>query len=267
MPIQSLFRAIKHDSITFMNPANMELSDVVYDQLVGAVKHEVSSVLRGILTGLVNMAVLGADRERQVSNILNGSLSDISDLKFSSLFEDISLRSFAFKVNPAKVQISKSKLNSTVLTGAGWKTNYWGRGNAMVDFAYSGAFVNLVPLPIFAKLGIRDPRLSRNWINLALFQRFYEGANSDLIMVYDEEAWLGVLNDFKYTIDADNPWAIQYSFRFSAYPDSNVNLLSGVGDFFTDYTEFMDRCSSLFPEALPSEVIVETAGVGGEASI
>lgn len=252
------WRLLGPDTITFLNLYEYDLSSRGLQTATELMmeKFWMPTILSGIVDDFLSKNVdvgtyqaIQQDATRGISALATEMMSN-------------STRIFSFRVNPEKVVISRKKLSTVVLDNARYETQHWGSGNAMVTFSYSGSFTNLMPIPYFAELGIRDPRLSVAWINLRLFETFYKKANRDILMVYDSTAWYGPITDFQYTISGTDPWRITYTLNYQAYPESECSLSGGTGMSFDPF-DFHAECPTLYPEAGPGMAIVSVIDIPG----
>lgn len=62
---------------------------------------------------------------------------------------------------------------------------------------------------------------------MVLFETFWKSNNDDLLIVYEDNAYLGKFNSFEWNQDAMNPYQINYSFDFVVYPEFNYNTNTG----------------------------------------
>lgn len=66
------------------------------------------------------------------------------------------------------------------------------------------------------KFNIRQTVQYANFLQL---KRFFEEANQDVGIFFLGRFLLGVMSDFQFTEDANNPYEIKYEFTFEAYPE------------------------------------------------
>jgi len=250
---------LRSSQIMFINPFKFEenawgqSTDLMNDIRNG----ENMTIIKSIIQEMADQYIITSSEVNSFSTWVQNGLPSLANQ-----MDQNSSKSFIFNVNPNKVGINRKKLLAVVGDASGFKTQHWAEGNSMVDFSYSGVFPNLIPIRELALLGIRDPRLSVNYFNLRLFERFYKDANHDVIMIYDGNAWLGPLTSFNYNITGDDPWKITYSFNFQGYPDSEFNLSSGIGMPFSGKS-WREICPSVYPETLQGQCIVQQRDIVG----
>ena len=134
---------------------------------------------------------------------------------------------FLFRLNPSKLDKSFAKIRDNKLTGAGPIMDTY--GNQLITYSYSGTMGNMRPAVSF----LRMPQLSPAWHYLQLFEEFFLRHHEDLIFVLDNEVVIGRFDSFKYGLNADQPWLVNYNFQVSVYPETKFSLLTGgVGQAF-----------------------------------
>jgi hypothetical protein len=185
--------------------------------------------------------------ESSVGSLTKSSLG--LNVNNKQAFDKIMNAIFRFSINPQNATFTKNKVQAVTLTKAGYELQYW--RNQMIGIAYvgrSGAFQP--PSQTLQNLGasvqdvknltagalgnsLNDIRLSPAWLKFQRFQDFYDTASGDLMMVFDGVFYQGFFEDFSFSQDANNPFIINYNFKFSAYPDKVYNLFTKVPAVYT----------------------------------
>ena len=134
---------------------------------------------------------------------------------------------FRFFINPATIGVSGKKTSRSVLEKKGWDTlHFVGTSNDMITMQFSGTTGSMVPPKKLFEAGINDTKFSVEYQRFQQFFQFFLDYENDLRMVYDGKIYDGVLSDLKFDEKADEPFAITYSFTFSAYPDRIRNIFT-----------------------------------------
>jgi len=133
---------------------------------------------------------------------------------------------YTFRINPSKLDKKFGKIRDNKLTGRGNVQQT--HGNQLTTFSYSGTMGNMYPP--FSTPGIdliRAPQLSVAWHALAMFERFFLEQDGDLLFVFEYDTFVGRLDSFSYSMDANNPWLINYQFQTSMYPNMKWSIMDG----------------------------------------
>lgn len=134
---------------------------------------------------------------------------------------------FRFLINPSKFSYLNKKIAKHILEKKGWETVWFdGTPDEMITLGFSGSTGSLVPPSILFQAGIMDIKLSANYQRFCQLRSLIKSSKNDLNLIYDGIMYTGVLNDFKFDQDALNPYQINYSFSFAAYPDRIDNIAS-----------------------------------------
>lgn len=133
---------------------------------------------------------------------------------------------YKFKFNPSKLTITRRKKQT--ITHYGWglyDLEYF--GDEIVFMQFSGKTGNLMPPYPLPSIGIWDPRLSVSYIKFAHLEKFYRNSENRLFLTVYGKVFYGFLSDLSYTVDANNPRVIDYSFNFNAHPQFIFDIFTG----------------------------------------
>lgn len=125
--------------------------------------------------------------------------------------------SFVFRINPTTTSRTQTRARSTILTKGGYMTQYWSAG--MKSMTFAGSSGSLTPPPGGDTGGGFNIRQTIQYSNFLSLRKFYEEANQDIGLFYLGRFVTGVMSDFNFTEDANNPYEIKYTFKFEAYPE------------------------------------------------
>lgn len=133
---------------------------------------------------------------------------------------------YIFRLNPMKLHKTRQKLEHWSFTTAGFERMDWGQG--MLVYSYSGSSgVFRLDEPASATVppdDIRDLDIRNTyaWSKFVEFEKYFILIKEESIRMtwwgdpYDQ---FGSIGEFSFDVDADHPWMIAYSFKFSAIPD------------------------------------------------
>jgi hypothetical protein len=132
-----------------------------------------------------------------------------------------------FRLNPRRISFSEEKIVQVVLTKGGWDKQFWrlgsdndnASGNKLIQIVFEGQTGSLVPPDFFLRQGISDIRLSPAWRSFVLLQDFFRSRNGDLRMIFEGDVYEGHSGTFSFTLEADNPFLVNYRLNFFAYPE------------------------------------------------
>lgn len=212
---------------------------------------------KSIVGGTINTAldVLQSTSNNSLVNPINKLLlQGLSNELIKSIFEvnnlnEDSLDYFRFRINPNRLSKRRKKITTQKYTGNGWDVDT--RGEEMIVYSYSGNSGSLVAVEVYQKLmsilngylkksGIFDsflgnivdyfiynPKLSSAYIKMVMFDKFWKSNNDDLLIVWEDNTYLGKFQSFEWNQDAMNPYLINYNFDFVVYPQFNYNTNTG----------------------------------------
>lgn len=160
---------------------------------------------------------------------------------------------YKFLLNPQNVQFQHSKLQT--VSEATDLTIINSYRNSAVGMNISGISGNLLPID-FMKLTnsatalpietmSRYPKLSAAYIKFRQLEKFYKEVNSDIVIMYDMDLYIGKFVSFDYSQNADNPWVIDYNMNFKLYPQLMLHTLS-VYDYAPFFGAMVDRYGKTF---------------------
>lgn len=132
---------------------------------------------------------------------------------------------FRFFLNPQTLQDKRAKIINKELEKKGWELMHWPESsNEMIELDFAGTTGTLVPTRELRAQGIWDTKYSLNWLRFQQLQNLYLQQINDLKMVYDGKLYEGAIMNLSFTEDAFQPFFINYSFSFVAYPDRVKNI-------------------------------------------
>lgn len=125
--------------------------------------------------------------------------------------------SFIFRLNPTVEDRRQTRVKSTVLGKGGYFTQYWSSGMKSMQFrGTSGSLTPQTQEDDTSRFSIRE---TQAYVNFVLLRSFYESANEDVGLFFHGKLMIGVLSDFHFAADANDPFQIKYDFKFDAYPE------------------------------------------------
>lgn len=164
---------------------------------------------------------------------------DTGVISQEQLLSPTAVTSFVFPINPTKEIVTKEKIRQWQLTNGGFMLQTW--GNDIVKMVFSGKTSSLMPeletvrgIPLSLQpetRGIYQTLAYKNFKLLEFYVDYFNGGNEDnrlLRMTSPARTTLtlgnwggsydGIVSNFNYTLDADNPFRIEYGFTFEAVP-------------------------------------------------
>lgn len=170
--------------------------------------------------------VLGPAMQTNMAVELSQQALQVAETVVASLTISPALtRYFMFRLSPSRLDKTFPKIRDTRVTGAGVVMDTY--GNNAVSYSYNGTMGSMRPAFSPSDLPIKMPQLTPAWYYLQLFERFFIQHNQDLLFVLDDEVVIGRFDSFSYSIDANNPWIINYKFQITVYPNTKWGLLDG----------------------------------------
>ena len=158
------------------------------------------------------------------------NMTDVSLLQdIASMVKSVSARPYFYRfiINPSVLHVGIKKTSKKVLTKGGWEVLYFDETpNEMISMRFGGKSGSLMPPSSMVNAGISDPKFSLNFQRFSQLKNLSLSAANDLRLIYDGTMYTGSLENFDFDVDADNPFLIDYSFTFEAYPDSMKNITS-----------------------------------------
>lgn len=176
------------------------------------------------------------------ANIIPSPL-DTGPISQLQLLSPTSVTTFVFPINPSKQVVTKDKIRQWVLTNGGFMLQTW--GNDVIKMTLSGKTSSLQPeletvegIPLELQpipAGVYDTLAYKNFKLLEFYCDYFNGGNEDnrlLRMASPAKTTLtlggwggsfdGIVSNFTYSLDADNPFRIEYSFNFEAVPRLHI---------------------------------------------
>jgi len=162
---------------------------------------------------------------------------------------------YKFLLNPQNVNFSHTKLQVVEETSDLTIVNTY--RNAASNLSFKGISGCTLPREFMVAMGSesalpretlsRYPKLSSAWIKFRQLEKFYTEINSDIVLMYDMDLYIGKFVSFGYSLDANNPWVINYDMAFKLYPDLMLHTLSAY-DYTTFFNAMFDRYGRSFAQ-------------------
>jgi len=160
---------------------------------------------------------------------------------------------YKFLLNPQNVTITHAKLQNISEASDLTIINTYRNTAATMDL--KGISGCLLPRDFMKVLGTdtalpietmtRYPKLSAAWFKFRQLEKFYNEVNSDVVIMYDMDLYVGKFVSFNYTHNADSPWVIDYNMQFKIYPMMMLHTLSAY-DYKTFFNEMVNRYGKTF---------------------
>lgn len=231
--------------------ANDDINNFKNKVIYNSVKSDVVGTIVDIFGKMTNNAKIGSTGAGNVLNYINQIASGI--MAESNITED-SLSYYRFRINPQKMNVPKQKIQTRKYTGGGWNIDTF--GHEPIVYSYSGTTGSMVPKNfwnttvqglvrnITSQLGLsplvnavdqfinipelsENPKLSDTYLKFLLFDKFWQMSNNALLIIFEDNAYVGKFNNFKYNMQEKEPYQIFYDFDFVVYPDFQYNLYTG----------------------------------------
>lgn len=152
---------------------------------------------------------------------------------------------FTFRINPARLKISRPKIEKYHLTKNGFERQFW--HNDLIRFDYEGSSGVFRPHTLVNSRF--DITTTFAWQKFRQFERFYNNCDDRVVqMTYwgYPHPYEGSLNDFSFSYDPEkNPNMITYSFKYTALPLWYVNILTAADYAAADNAETVGLADSL----------------------
>lgn len=155
---------------------------------------------------------------------------------------------FRLRINPDRLEVTKSKITSLTYTKAGHQRSYF--GNEVAKFEYSGTTGYFRP-PNFIEQGLAIRQITSTltqdggarardeiarkilsgsvnitqspvWQKFMRFDRFIDRMQGDVVLYFDLMIMKGAVTRFTYRRDANDPLQIRYALSFEALPDTRI---------------------------------------------
>lgn len=231
--------------LTIVDPdAFTNLSKVLSVSIYNSVKETVVGNLQQVIEGVIGEGVNWFNDD--ILNPVQEAASFV--LSFNNIKQD-NLSFFKFRVNPVRIQTSYRKIVDEKFTGRGHDLDT--RGHEMIVKRFEVTSGSLVPIELISydtyvtaitnalpslTRGVTDdvidaiksnPKLSSSYIKFLTFQKFWETHNNDVLILFEDEAFLGKLLTLDDTRDANSPYEIKFNFDVKMYPGKYFNLYTG----------------------------------------
>lgn len=183
------------------------------------------------------------------------SVEEISQLQLAA---SRAITTFIFPLNPRTMDTSKEKVRQWILSNGGFVLQTWGNDTVKMQFSgktsalvpewetvpgnlsipglpdQSIALNSALNIPKQGDQfvgGIYDTLAYKNFKLLEFYYDYFNGGNEDNRLLRTNSpartiltlgswggTWEGILSNFKFKLDADSPFRIEYSFMFEAVP-------------------------------------------------
>jgi len=160
---------------------------------------------------------------------------------------------YKFLLNPQNVTITHSKLQNVSEASDITIINTY--RNTAATMSIRGISGSLLPRDFMSVTGAatklptetlaRYPKLSAAWFKFRQLEKFYNEVNSDIVIMYDMDLYIGKFVSFNYSQEANNPWVINYDMQFKIYPAMILHSLS-IYDYSTFFTAMVERYGKTF---------------------
>lgn len=198
----------------------------------------------------MNLALSAAQTVKEVT----GKYVSVEALLSELLFITSKPSYYKFMINPSNVRFAHQKLQMEEETSDLTVINTY--RNKAVPLSFTGvsgctlpkwllqmdAFKGSIPRE---SVWAHYPKLSAAWVKFRQLERFYLEHDTDVVILYDMDLYIGKFVNFNYSQDAQNPWVINYDIQFKIYPDLMIHLLS-VSDYAAFWTALYDRYGRTF---------------------
>jgi hypothetical protein len=232
MEINKVLQDLSKYGISSFSTVTKPILDVSY--LIDAKKLLSGKEEFGIVSKLIDITIKEVVTN-VVSDIVSIILKDLTNLNtlsetIASIIREKSCLTdetyfYKFRINPNKVTITRRKLQTITTYGWGYyDIEYF--GDELLDISVSGTTGLLLPPYPLPSLGITDVRLTPAYIKLVHLEKFYKKSSQSLFFTIAGRLYHGFLVDLSYSLDANNPRKIDYTFKFTAHPKFVFDLFS-----------------------------------------
>lgn len=162
---------------------------------------------------------------------------------------------YKFPINPQNFSLNNNKLQTIEETSDLTIINTYRNASPPMSFkGVSGCTMNRFFLEKFAEnsfptdLGgalARYPKLSAAYLKFRQLEKFYNEINSDIVIMYDMDIYVGKFTSFNFNQDANNPWIINYDMNFRLYPGMTLHTYS-IYDYKPFFKEMLNRYGTTF---------------------
>jgi len=170
---------------------------------------------------------------------------------------------YKFLLNPSNVKIGHQKLQT--ISEASDITIINTFRNQSPTMSISGVSGCLLPRALMAATGAEGstikemswakyPKVSPAWLKFRQLEKFYNEINSDIVIMYDMDLFVGKFVNFEYSQDANNPYVITYSMNFRIYPELMLHTLSAY-DYKPFFEAILQRYGNSFAKSFEGKAI------------
>jgi len=160
---------------------------------------------------------------------------------------------YKFLINPTNFKMAHAKLQSIQETSDLTVINTYRNTAPTISFSgVSGCILprNLMTLAdtttkLPTETITRYPKLSTAYLKFRQLEKFYNETNSDIVIMYDMDLYVGKFVSFNYSQDANNPWVINYDMQIKVYPEMILHTTS-IYDYKPFFAAMLDRYGKSF---------------------
>jgi hypothetical protein len=179
---------------------------------------EVEAIVGSLVSSSLVGFAMGLYGDKVGKNIVSSILGQLVSSKLGIWFYD-------FRINPQQVTISDKKLQTHTEYGWGYyDLEYF--GNSFTTLTVRGTSGILLPDRPILNMGFTNIQLSVGYAKFEILRKFYMNSDQRLMFILFGKGYFGFLENFEFTLDAENPRRIDYSFTFRAHPVLVFDLYS-----------------------------------------
>jgi len=154
-----------------------------------------------------------------------------------------------FTFNPTKLQVEEETSDIPILN------TYRNKIIPMTFTGISGCTIPRTFLELTGEDGnlvtdtlAKNPKLSAAWMKFRQLEKFYNEVNEDIVIMFDMDIYVGKFSSLQYSMDANNPWQINYTLNMKIYPDLTLHMLNVY-----DYTTFFNAMNERYGRFLAND--------------
>lgn len=240
-------------SLNRIQASALDINYIKQKYIIDSVKSDtVGTVVSIIGDSISNLGIGSTD----YGNVFNYATQIASTIFAQDNITNDSLDCYKFRINPQKLTVANSKMMTNKYTGGGWESDTIGQN--LITYSYSTTTGSLVPFSkyraiegitrsLISKLASSagtismtildrflqlpelsaNPRLSSAYIKFLLFDYFWKNNNGPLLIMWEDNAYIGKVSNFKFTLTDKEPYQILYDFDLIVFPGFVYNLYSG----------------------------------------
>lgn len=176
----------------------------------------------GIVGSLVSTSLVGFVLGNTGDILANAFATSIMSKLVSS---KLGIWFYDFRINPQMVTISDKKLQTHTEYGWGYyDLEYF--GNAFTTLTVKGTSGVMLPDRAILDKGFTNIQLSAAYAKFEILRKLYMTGEPRFMFVLFGKGYFGFLENFDFTLDAENPRRIDYNFTFRAHPSLVFDLYS-----------------------------------------